>query len=397
MPAANFDVSDLSEEHALRATVARPLTELCLEVVAANFRCRPTLRGVPAQQVGLLSELLPTDLPLEVTAPLIDREEFWQRCALARWDNCVLTDHGCSWKRLYFERHLAGFLEAVGPFTEAAEVQRALATCKEYVFTLKIGQVLAPLDLEQLVRSLPSLGSLELTYAVKHIGMAYEKKAFGMKLSDASSLANALRMSETLSVLALPCSLLDDASVRAIAGGLAENCTLTSLDLSHNKIADRGAKALAKLLGESVLISLNLCDNRIHSDGGKYLGRALHANVSLRHLNLRLNRLGDEGGQRLIEGARKHAALTSLNLSCNALEEGAARAAAALLSGPSALHTLDLSANQLSEEAGRALHESMRGNTTVQTLDLRQNSLVADEALVFIEGQCQRNRQAAGG
>ena len=116
--------------------------ELCLEVVAANFRCRPTLRGVPAQQVGLLSELLPTDLPLEVTAPLIDREEYWQRCALARWDNCVLTDHGCSWKRLYFERHLAGFLEAVGPFTEAAEVR--LATCKEYVFTLNIGQVLSP-------------------------------------------------------------------------------------------------------------------------------------------------------------------------------------------------------------------------------------------------------------
>ena len=83
--------------------------------------------------------------------------------------------------------------------------------------------------------------------------------------------------------------------MRILAAGLQGNSTLTSLDLSHNKIADRGVKAIARLLDDRcVVISLNLSDNHVHADGGKYFGRALKLNVSLQNLNLRLNRLGDE-------------------------------------------------------------------------------------------------------
>ena len=67
--------------------------------------------------------------------------------------------------------------------------------------------------------------------------------------------------------------------MRVLATGLQDNATITSIDLSHNKIADRGVKALAKLLNErSVVLSLNLNDNHIHADGGKYFGRALKLN-----------------------------------------------------------------------------------------------------------------------
>ena len=39
-----------------------------------------------------------------------------------------------------------------------------------------------------------------------------------------------------------------------LASGLVENLSITHLNLSHNKIADRGVRALAKLLdGHSVI------------------------------------------------------------------------------------------------------------------------------------------------
>ncbi len=155
---------------------------------------------------------------------------------------------------------------------------------------------------------------------------SYERSKFGMKLGDMATLSRALKVTETLTILALPSNLLDDATVRLLAAGLAENVTITSLDLSHNRIADRGVKALAKLLDDRcVILSLNLCDNHVHADGGKYFGRALRCNCSLHSLNLRLNRLGDEGGKLLLDGALESSSLTSLNLSCNALDFALAR------------------------------------------------------------------------
>ena len=109
------DLAGLHEDHSLKAQVAPPLSELCVRIIAQNFSNRPTLRGIPTRFVDRVTTLLPTTLPLDVTGPLIDDEPYWQRCAAARWDNCQISDHGSSWKRLYFERNLADFLEAFDP------------------------------------------------------------------------------------------------------------------------------------------------------------------------------------------------------------------------------------------------------------------------------------------
>ena len=44
--------------------------------------------------------------------------------------------------------------------------------------------------------------------------MDYERSLFGMKLLDVTSLAKALRVTETLTILSLPCNLLDDTTAR---------------------------------------------------------------------------------------------------------------------------------------------------------------------------------------
>ena len=205
-----FDLAGLHEDHSLKAQVAPPLSELCVRIIAQNFSNRPTLRGIPTRFVDRVTELLPTTLPLDVTGPLIDDEPYWQRCASARWDNCQISDHGSSWKRLYFERNLADFLEAFDPKEQDTEdLTRTLAVSKDYIFSLHVKQFLSHLDLEMLFQNVPTLCHLDMTYGVKSIGMDYERTLFGMKLLDVTSLAKALRVTETLTILSLPCNLRD--------------------------------------------------------------------------------------------------------------------------------------------------------------------------------------------
>jgi len=392
-PLDAYDLTGLHDEHSLKAQVAPPLSELCVQVIAENFASRPTLRGIPMRYINRVTELLPTSLPLEVTGPLIDDEGYWKRCALQRWDNCQIVDHGSSWKRLYFERNLADFLELFDPAKmDTEDLTRTLAVSKDYIFSLRIKQFLSHLDMEMLFQNVPTLCHLDMTYGVKEIGMDYERSLFGMKMNDVTSLAKALKVTETLTVLSLPCNLLDDNTTRILATGLAGNATITSLDLSHNKIADRGVKAIAKLLDERcVLISLNLCDNHVHADGGKYFGRAMKLNSSLETLNLRLNRLGDEGGKMLLEGVLENTSLTQLNLSCNALEMDSVQTLNTIIANNSSLRSLDLSCNVINEEGGRLLREGLSQNSALQSMDMRLNQ-VSIETVAAIDDLCKKNK-----
>ena len=389
----DFDLTGLHDDHTIRAGVPPPLSELCVRVLAAHFAHRPTLRGIAPRYINRLTELLPTTLPLEVTGPLIDDEGYWKRCATNRWENCTISEHGSSWKRCYFEKNLTDFLETFDPLkTDTEELMRMLAISKDYVFSLRVKQFLSHLDMEMLLQNVPTLCNLDMTFGVKDIGMEYERSLFGMKMSDVTSLAKALRVTETLTILSLPCNLLDDNTMRVLATGLQANSTITSLDLSHNKIADRGVKAIAKLLTEkAVLLSLDLSDNHVHADGGKYFGRALKINSSLETLNLRLNRLGDEGGKMLLEGLAHNSTLTHLNLSCNALDHDSAQQLGSIVSSSTSLQNLDLSGNVFSEDAGRLLRDGLQHNRTLTSMDLRLNQISVDTAAA-IDETCKSNK-----
>tara|TARA_B100000524_G_scaffold178694_1_gene91967 strand:+ start:717 stop:1934 length:1218 start_codon:yes stop_codon:yes gene_type:complete len=394
MPGATqFDTSRLHAGHVLRANCVDTLSELCLSVVAANFNDHPKFPGIPTHLLSRVTELLPTTLPLAMTAPNIDDDGYWKRSALSRWESCQISQHGSSWKRLYFERHLTDFLECFNPLKgDAEELARVLCVSKEHVRSVRLRQVFSHLDLEMILHSLPMISSLEMTYTRHQTGTDSEPCLLGMKVHDVKSLASGLKEAGTLSALSLPCNSLNDTAVRMLASGLQKNTALTSLDLSHNKMADGGVKAIAKLLTESssAMVSLKLPDNRIHADGGRYLGCALKQNTSLKHLDLRLNRLGDQGGRMLLEGVAENGTLRRLNLSCNALGMESASIAGGILANRAVLRSLDLSGNALSDEAGRLLEDSMVSNSTLTAMDLRLNQIAA-ETLANIGSICKRN------
>ena len=156
----------------------------------------------------------------------------------------------------------------------------------------------------QVLCRLPNLTRFDITYGINQVGIHYDRVQFGLKVSDAQSLASYFGRCTVLSSLILQCNIIDDDLLKMLMAGLSQNTSITQLDLSHNKISNHGVRMLATMLmnPNCVLARLSLADNQIHVEGGRYLGRGLRENSSLLELNVRLNRLTDEGLRMMLEG-----------------------------------------------------------------------------------------------
>ena len=221
------------------------LKDLCVKVVAENFVLQPSFGSLDKENKAKVVDLLSLELPLELVGPVIEEEVYWKRRSQARWSNLELSAHGDAWKQLYFEKNLANTLEDFDPVNmDLEELKRLLAFSSPWVYNLNVKQLPSHMDLQVLLSPslLSNLFFLKLTYGRHNVGMDYEHSLFGMKLSDCVSLARALEWTETLTYLNLSSNLLDDDRVKMIASGIAENKSISHLDLSHNKIADRGGQ-----------------------------------------------------------------------------------------------------------------------------------------------------------
>lgn len=297
------------------------LSTKCIRVVVANFNELPVREVIPPPQMAEITKLLPTNLSPMVGAMYIYNESYWKRCCVDKygWHNCHLDEHNLLWKQLYFEKLLQERLEDFDAATEDLEnIFELIDSCLDYIFNVTFRQLPSHIELFEICSLLPNLSKLDVVYGVKKIGMNYERMLFGMKISDATSLAKIFDQTQTLTTVIMAGNLIDDDLLRMLMTGLIKNNTITHLDVSHNKITNHGARLLSKLLGEnSVLTTLNLEDNQVHAEGGRYLARGLRENDSLLHLNLRLNRLMDEGCSLLLEGLRDNVSLVELNIGSN--------------------------------------------------------------------------------
>lgn len=132
---------------------------------------------------------------------------------------------------MFFERHLENILKFYIPDTTSPnQVLDVIPLCKEYVRKLDIDQFLPPVkrdqkkededasdaesdagldepsmdhfDLSMLAPRLCHLEELHLTYDVKDCGMNFEWNLFEFTYRDCCSLANALKSSPALKVIA---------------------------------------------------------------------------------------------------------------------------------------------------------------------------------------------------
>ena len=152
-------------------------------------------------------------------------------------------------------------------------------------------------------------------------------------------------------------SLIDmnicDESVRLFSDSLQWHC-ISVLILSHNKIGDEGAWAIAHALRVCEVLSvLDLSGNSIQEAGAEALSKSLRSCCKLQRLSLASNCIGDDG----------------------------ARAIAHSLRGCDVLSVLDLSGNGIQDAGTEALSEALRSCCKLQRLSLASNCMGASGAL----------------
>ena len=370
------------------------LTELCIGALVAHFDTHPCLAQLPRKYQDKVLALLDPRLPLPLTAPIIAHESYWKRVVHARLGPDVdVSDHGGSWKRALFEilvaRALAKCSGEPGP-----DLLRLVALGAPHIKALKV-EVPGDASLGVLLKgahALPRLAQLRVNFGAGELGMGYDASLLRASTPAVRALSGALVANSELVVLDVVNSGLDDAMTRVLVAGLLENHSVTSLSLAHNKIGDRGARALAKYIAtsNSVLAELDLEDNVIGEAGGVALGHALHTNSPLLELNLRLNRLSD-GCAYVCAGLVNNATLTSLNLAANSLDtvQGVTQLAE-LVRHNDTLTALDISANAIMSKLGAKLKDGIESNETLLTMDTRFCQL-SREAELAIDNVLARN------
>jgi hypothetical protein len=137
-----------------------------------------------------------------------------------------------------------------------------------------------------------------------------------------------------------------------IAEGLHDNTTLETLELSGNRISDKGIYHLTQVLAmnNSTLTKLYCGSNSITDKGAQYIAQLLRKNRTLTRLDLSFNEIGDRGMRRLSAAlGESNTTLIQLNLSWNkSISESSVDSLAEMIEHHRAFEVIDVSHCNLS-------------------------------------------------
>lgn len=247
-----------------------------------NFVDNPILNDLEPKDKAKVLEKLSTDIPVELTTHLIDDENYWMRCCCSRWEVCDIELYGGSWKRCFFERYFKDLLENFVPNqSDISVIFKTFALGSKYIKRLNISQLLPPVrynennlvelsdtdsdnqsidvpdydhfDFCQLLPFLHHLEEFRVVYGVKNCGMNFEWSIFKFTKRDCFQLSVFLKKCEQLKKITIQESKVDDFKTRVISKHLLDHSCLQILNLSHNHIGNRGARAIAKLINNRLV------------------------------------------------------------------------------------------------------------------------------------------------
>ena len=191
-----------------------------------------------------------------------------------------------------------------------------------------------------------------------------------------SFFCDCLKINSTLFKLNLSGNKIGNKGVKTFSEIIGINTTLQELNISSNKIKDEGAKRLAEAIQvNTTLQELNISSNKITDEGAKRLAEAIQVNKTLQELNISSNKITDEGAKRLAKAIQVNKTLQELNISENWIsKEGVMRIVEACTINRT-LHKLVCTYNNLSKSGLAAINEYIRKENAVQIFEASWNSL----------------------
>lgn len=144
---------------------------------------------------------------------------------------------------------------------------------------------------------------------------------------------------------------LRDDHLRTLVRELADNTTVTKIDLQNNFIGPVGAGLLARLLQQNkTIVELSLYNNCLGQQGVEVLAQALSKpDCALQCLDLGWNDIGAEGADSLAEILKTNRSIKRLYLQNNSIGTDGLKPLAAAVETNSALEILDIGFNQVTE------------------------------------------------
>ena len=202
-------------------------------------------------------------------------------------------------------------------------------------------------------------------------------------------VANILSRFTSLQSVSLIDMNICDEGVRLLSGSLQWRC-ISVLILSHNRIGDDGARAIADALrGCEVLSVQDLSGNVIQDTGTEALNEALRC-CKLQRLSLASNCMGPSGAL-AVAGVLKHVykSLDTLDLSWNRLRDVGAVCLAGGLKHCSCIKQLHLNNNFVGDYGAMALARCLHTCNQLTTLNLDDNEIGDSGALCL--GNCLKD------
>ncbi|XP_076231005.1 dynein regulatory complex subunit 5 [Calliopsis andreniformis] len=379
------------------------LRTLAIRVIASVWKINPIIEELPTcEDRADLIEILPTDLPLELTIKKIDDEYYWERCSKNRWSSNNPADHGHSWRQRYCEGHISEYLENLEPTyfeTQREDCENIIGLVRNYVHTIRLRSLLPTkkqrslfeeedpcvaeedvvhhIPMNIILPQFPNLVEIQIYFGLIYMNDGFEWRDFQFSVEDCLALGRGVKGCPKLKRFVLTRSNLDQPRAAGLLQGMVENDNIEEVDFSHCKLADEGAHAVGEFLSlHKNLKSLYLTNNDIGPRGvaGIVYGLLKKEESILKHLDLRLNPLLDTGFSHICAYLIRSDSLKVLNVSgCGITADGGLSLVEVLNSGCIKFEALsiDISNNNFGEAVGEALDAALKSIPFVVGFDGR--------------------------
>mmetsp|Transcript_28656 Transcript_28656/g.92678 ORF Transcript_28656/g.92678 Transcript_28656/m.92678 type:complete len:195 (+) Transcript_28656:94-678(+) len=99
-------------------SIHESLSEKCKRIVVDNFAAFPVHENIPAKHIREITQNLPVDLDANIAAEFVFDENYWKRRCVEHFlqRNCQISEHGLTWKQLYFENFIQKVLQSLVSF-----------------------------------------------------------------------------------------------------------------------------------------------------------------------------------------------------------------------------------------------------------------------------------------
>ena len=201
------------------------------------------------------------------------------------------------------------------------------------------------------------------------------------------TLARALAVNRTLEHLDISSNNIGDTSVAHIAKALLTNTTLKTLCVCHLKgfISDSCAESLARALVDngSSLKRLEISGNKIGDKGIDHVANALSTNTLLEVLSVRKCDISDLGAELLARALAVNRTLETLDISHNNIGDNGITHIATILESNTTLELLSVERCGISDLGAESIASALAANSSLKKLVIN-NKNIGDDGIAHI-------------